>query len=78
MKTAVSIPDETYERAERLARKTNRSRSKLFSDALDEYIARHAGNELSEAVNAALDEIGEGRDGAFLSITAKHLRDIEW
>jgi hypothetical protein len=36
MKTAVSIPDEVFEGAERLARHTKRSRSRLFSDALKE------------------------------------------
>ena len=38
---AVSIPDDVFEGAERLARRTNRSRSRLFSDALKEYLARH-------------------------------------
>ena len=34
MKTAVSIPDDVFESAERLARRTKKSRSRLFSDAL--------------------------------------------
>ncbi|PYT05293.1 MAG: hypothetical protein DMF60_12445, partial [Acidobacteria bacterium] len=42
MKTAVSIPDEVFEKAERLARRMKKSRSELFSRALDEYVARHA------------------------------------
>ena len=32
MKTAVSIPEDVFKGAERLARKTKRSRSRLFSD----------------------------------------------
>jgi metal-responsive CopG/Arc/MetJ family transcriptional regulator len=36
MKTAVSIPDDVFEGAERLARRTKKSRSQLFSDALRE------------------------------------------
>src|SRR5436190_1081962 len=35
MKTAVSIPDDVFHEAERLARRTKRSRSRLFSDALN-------------------------------------------
>jgi predicted transcriptional regulator len=41
MKTAVSIPDDVYLRAEELAEQTNRTRSRLYSDALGEYLARH-------------------------------------
>src|SRR5262249_946770 len=40
MKTAVSIPDEIFEEAERLAKRMKRSRSQIFSRALAEYVAR--------------------------------------
>jgi predicted transcriptional regulator len=40
MKTAISISDEVFEDAERLARRTKKSGSRLFSDALKEYVAR--------------------------------------
>ncbi len=42
MKTAISIPDDVFKVAERLARRTKKSRSQLFSDAVREYVARHA------------------------------------
>ena len=45
MKTAISIPDDVFERAERLARHTKKSRSQLFSEAVREYVARHAPDE---------------------------------
>ena len=41
MKTAISIPDDVFQGAERLARRTKKSRSQLFSDAVREYISRH-------------------------------------
>ncbi len=62
MKTAVSIPDEVFEGAERLARRTKRSRSRLFSDALKEYLARHAPDKVTEAMNKACAEIGDAKD----------------
>jgi metal-responsive CopG/Arc/MetJ family transcriptional regulator len=40
MKTAVSIPDEVFEKIERRARRAGRSRSEVFSAALAEYVAR--------------------------------------
>lgn len=74
MKTAVSIPDEVFEGAERLARRTNRSRSRLFSDALKEYLARHTPDKVTEAMNQALSQIGEepGKDNdSFVSSVAR-------
>jgi len=78
MKTAVSIPDEVFEGAERLARRTKRSRSRLFSDALKEYLARHSPDKVTEAMNAACDEISDTRD-AFVSAAARRiLEKSEW
>jgi len=42
MKTAVSIPDDVFEKAERHARRMGKSRSQLYNHALAEYVARHA------------------------------------
>ncbi len=78
MKTAVSIPDEVFERAERLARRTKRSRSQLFSDALAEYVAQHAPEEVTEAMDAALDKLDHQRDD-FVSFAARRsLARSEW
>ncbi len=51
MKTAVSIPDDVFERVERFAKRANRSRSDVFSAALREYLARHAPDDVTEAMN---------------------------
>ena len=78
MKTAISIPDEVYEGAERLARRTKKSRSRLFSDALKEYLARHAPDEVTEAMNRACAEAGEGRDPFVSSAARRILERSEW
>lgn len=78
MKTAVSIPDAIFEGAERLARRTKRSRSRLFSDALEEYLARHSPDEITEAMNKACVAIGDTKD-AFVSAAARRvLEKTEW
>ena len=78
MKTAISIPDEVFEDAERLARRTKRSRSRLFSDALKEYLARHTPDRVTEAMNKALEEVGEASD-PFVSAGARRvLERSEW
>ena len=78
MKTAVSIPDEVFEGAERLARRTKRSRSRLFSDALKEYLARHSPDKVTEAMNAACAEINDN-ESPFVSTAARRILErSEW
>ena len=78
MKTAVSIPDEVYRAAERLARRSKKSRSRLFSDALREYVARHASDEVTEAMNKACAATGDEED-PFVSAAARRILErIEW
>ena len=78
MKTAVSIPEDVFKGAERLARKTKRSRSRLFSDALKECLARHTSDSVTEAMNKACSELGAAKD-EFVSATARRvLERSEW
>ncbi len=78
MKTAVSIPDEVFEGAERLARRTNRSRSRLFSDALKEYLARHTPDKVTEAMNSTLALIADEQDSFVSSAANTILERTEW
>jgi metal-responsive CopG/Arc/MetJ family transcriptional regulator len=78
MKTAVSIPEDVFKGAERLARETKRSRSRLFSDALKEYLARHTPDSVTGAMNKAGSELGAAKD-EFASSAARHvLERSEW
>lgn len=77
MKTAVSIPDDVFDKAERLARRTKKSRSQLFSDALKEYVARHASDEVTEAMNRACEETGV-RDPFAGKAARRVLERSEW
>jgi predicted transcriptional regulator len=78
MKTAVSIPDEVFEKVERLARREKRSRSEVFSAALKEYVARHAPDEVTEAINRACDEIGDQTDEFTAAASRRILKSTEW
>ncbi len=78
MKTAISIPDEIFERAERLARRRKESRSQLFSDAVREYIARHAPEEVTEAMDRVCAEVGHPTDRFVSSAARRILKQSEW
>jgi Ribbon-helix-helix protein, copG family len=78
MKTAVSIPDDVFEKVERFARRSKRSRSEIYSAALREFIARHGSDEVTEAMNRVVDDIGDEPD-EFVAAAARHiLENTEW
>jgi predicted DNA-binding protein len=54
MKTAISVPDALYHRAERAAQRLGRSRSALYSEALEAYLDAA---EDADEVTSALDEL---------------------
>ena len=72
MKTAVSIPDEVYVETERLARHLNRSRSEVYSLALAEYVARHAPERVTEALDRVCGEVGKETDD-FAAVAARRI-----
>ena len=78
MKTAVSIPDEIFERGEKLARSARRSRSELYSAALKEYIERHAPEDVTDAMNRVCDAVGQERDGFATEAARRALERSTW
>lgn len=79
MKTAISLPDPLFQRAEALADSLGKSRSELYRDALTEYLERHDPEEVTEALEAALDELGEPETDPFVrEAGARILRNTEW
>ncbi|HET8796136.1 MAG TPA: ribbon-helix-helix protein, CopG family [Thermoanaerobaculia bacterium] len=78
MRTAVSIPDDVLEKVERFVRRTRRSRSEVFSAALREYLARHAPDEVTDAINRAVDEIGDQTEELVAAAARRVLEKTEW
>ena len=56
MKTAISIRDEVFEAAERTAKALGISRSELYTKAVGEFVTRHAGEQVTERLNAVYGE----------------------
>ena len=59
MKTAISIPDDAFRRVERHAAKLHISRSEFFTRAAERWADQLEDAELTQAINAALDFIGD-------------------
>jgi hypothetical protein len=78
MKTAVSIPDDVFEKVERLARRARRSRSEVFSAALKEYVARHAPDEVTEAMDRVCAAVNGQPDSFITAASRRVLEQTEW
>jgi predicted transcriptional regulator len=78
MKIAVSVPDDVFDRAERLARQAGRSRSEVYSSALREYVARHAPDEVTDALDRVMADVGETADPFLSEAGRRVLETTEW
>ena len=79
MKTAVSLPDRVYQEAERHAKRTRKSRSQLYAEALSEYLARHAPDEVTADMNRVIDQLGDASPDPFVARAARRvLTSVEW
>jgi len=55
MKMTVTIPDDLFAQAERLAAEWRVSRSQLYATALAQFLARHEPGSVTMLVNSALE-----------------------
>lgn len=76
MKTAISIPDDVFRRAERLAKQRKVSRSQLYTAALVQLLQAEPKDALTRAYDAAFSD---DRSDRFVNDAARAvLADIEW
>lgn len=78
MKTAVSIPDELFSRAEEMARRTGKSRSQLYQEALLEYLLRRDPGNVTRAMDRVLADIDPRPDPWSVEASRKSLERSEW
>jgi antitoxin MazE6 len=69
MKTAISVPDETFEQATRQAAELGISRSEFFARAARRYLDELASRSLTQQVNDALQAAGDD-DSAAVAVQA--------
>lgn len=68
MKTAISLPDETFERVERAAARLGVSRSEFFARAAERWLDTLDDHATTEAINRAIAELDD--DAAFTNAAA--------
>ncbi|MFM7591732.1 MAG: hypothetical protein ACKO85_08055 [Isosphaeraceae bacterium] len=78
MKTAISIPDELFQNAERLAMRLQTSRSQLYARALSEFIARHDNDRVTELMDEAVRDVGQEADLFVQKAASQAIERAEW
>jgi metal-responsive CopG/Arc/MetJ family transcriptional regulator len=78
MKTAVSIPDKLFHRAEKLAQRLGKRRSQLYQEALLEYVTRREGASVTEALDEVVAAAGPSEDPWLAAAGRQVLERSEW
>lgn len=64
MKTAISVPDDTFERVDRRAAALGMSRSQFYATAATRYLEELDRSSLTNRINEALELVGPDEDSA--------------
>lgn len=78
MKTAVSIPDAVFRSADRLARKLNMSRSRLYAVAVESFVQRHDDETITAKLNEVYAVESSALDPVLQSIQSRSIAVDEW
>ncbi|HYA67383.1 MAG TPA: hypothetical protein VED63_01510 [Acidimicrobiales bacterium] len=78
MKTAISLPDDVFRDAELLAKRLKKSRSKLYMEAVAEYLARHEPEAITDALNQLARRLDTRLDRSTSAATTRMLESSEW
>ena len=78
MKTAISIPDDLFDDAERLAHALKKSRSRLYGDAVREYVARHSADRVTETLDRVCADVAPTEGGFAAAAARRILERSDW
>ena len=73
VKTAISLPDDTYEQATRQAAELGISRSEFFARAARSYLDQLASHSLTQQINEALQTAADDSNAAAAAAGRKYL-----
>lgn len=71
MKTAISVPEDTFAAAEQAAAKLGISRSQFYARAAQRWIDELHDDDLTAQINASLEDVDQDQDGTFVATAAR-------
>ncbi len=80
MKTAISIPDDLFEAAEKLAEKLGVSRSELYQRAVAQFLSEYSGELITDSLNEIYSEGAEESklDAALSRAQFSSVKEDDW
>jgi metal-responsive CopG/Arc/MetJ family transcriptional regulator len=78
MKTAVSLPDELFQKAEAVARRLRVSRSQLYTRAIADYLKVQQGSAITERLNQVYSQNPAKIDPALHRAQFRSLNKDSW
>jgi metal-responsive CopG/Arc/MetJ family transcriptional regulator len=78
MKTAISLPDEVFEEAERLASRLKVSRSELYAKALQDFVRRHAPDAITDAYDQICADTEPEQQPFLRRAARKSFKRLDW
>jgi metal-responsive CopG/Arc/MetJ family transcriptional regulator len=82
MKTAISVPDETFAQVEQGAKGLGVTRSEFYTRAARFYLEHLERQSLTKEIDGALELVGDGDDSSDVAVVAGRrslgLTDDEW
>jgi predicted transcriptional regulator len=78
MKTAISLPDDVFTQADRLAKRLGKSRSQVYREAVTEFIARHDPEAVTDAMNRVAEQVDPRPDSFSATAARRVLSRTEW
>ena len=76
MKTAISLPDSLFQKAEQTANYMGIPRSQLFVRALEEYIVKYNGEMITQKLNEVYEKINHDEFRNELDVGIESLREL--
>ena len=78
MKTAISLPDDIFEAAEELADELGLSRSRLYAQAVAEFVEHHRTDDVTERLNEVYAKTDSRLDPVLEELQARSISRDEW
>jgi len=78
MKTAMSIPDNVFEEAEKAAKRLRLSRSGLYTRAIREFLENRSQKEITDTLNRVYAEETSALDPALVRMQTRSLPNEDW
>jgi metal-responsive CopG/Arc/MetJ family transcriptional regulator len=78
MKTAISIPDQIFESADKLANRLGTSRSQLYTQAIRDYLEGHQGDKVTQKLNEVYGQEDSQLEAGLKELQKRSLAKDEW